>query len=82
MTLPLPSPKGQSGPLSEAVKGFWVVPNMFSFDNVGFAHAVGDFKYLCCADCEIGPIGAQVISTKELLLAADRVMYINDGQPS
>ena len=30
---------------------------MFTFENIGFSNTVGDFKYLICADCDMGPIG-------------------------
>jgi len=41
----------------EELKQFWVVSDMFDFDNVGFSHTVEGVKYLVCADCERGPIG-------------------------
>ena len=42
---------------SPQLKQFWVVSDMFDFDNVGFSHTVEGVKYLVCADCERGPIG-------------------------
>ena len=44
---------------SPQLKQFWVVSDMFDFDNVGFSKTVDDCKFLTCADCEIGPIGYQ-----------------------
>ncbi|CAJ0568623.1 unnamed protein product, partial [Mesorhabditis spiculigera] len=41
----------------ETLEGFWAVKNMMDFENVGFTHAVGGYKYLTCAECEYGPIG-------------------------
>jgi len=41
----------------DEVKQFWVLGDMFDFDNVGFSNTVDGTKYLVCADCERGPIG-------------------------
>ncbi|GAU96329.1 hypothetical protein RvY_07790 [Ramazzottius varieornatus] len=41
----------------EVLHDFWMVKDMYTFENVGFSHAVGKLKYLTCADCEVGPIG-------------------------
>lgn len=61
---------------TEDLQSFWRVDDMFTFDNIGFAHALGDHKYLCCADCERGPLGVMLVSSKEILLSADRVHYV------
>ncbi|KAJ3364177.1 hypothetical protein GGF32_002557 [Allomyces javanicus] len=37
---------------------YFAVPSMMHFENVGFSKTVGDgVKYLCCADCDLGPLG-------------------------
>ncbi|KAL8569200.1 hypothetical protein ACOMHN_051880 [Nucella lapillus] len=60
----------------ENLKAFWLVKDMFAFDNVGFTNTVGSFKYLICADCEIGPIGWQDISDKKAYyIAVERVKH-------
>ena len=41
----------------EDLMDFWLVDDMFTFENVGFSNTVENIKYLICADCEIGPIG-------------------------
>jgi hypothetical protein len=41
----------------ETLTQFWLVIDMFTFENVGFSKTVNTTKYLICADCEIGPIG-------------------------
>lgn len=41
----------------ESLTQFYCLKDMFDFDNVGFTHQVDGVKYLCCADCEVGPIG-------------------------
>ncbi|KAI9011288.1 Mss4-like protein [Gaertneriomyces semiglobifer] len=66
----------------------WEVPTMMSFENIGFSKPVGgaqgdkphkddslptDIRYLSCADCDIGPVGAQIEG--RFLVAADRVRY-------
>lgn len=53
---------------------------MFSFENVGFSKTLNEtgVKYLCCADCELGPLGYHDTTnndTKEYLIAVDRVSY-------
>lgn len=57
---------------SDKVKEFWHVSDMFAFENVGFCNTVENWKYLSCADCEMGPIGAHKIETKEFLVAFER----------
>lgn len=59
---------------SESVKDFWLVSDMYDFENVGFCNTVDSWKYLACADCEIGPIGAHKIQSKEFLLSVERTM--------
>ena len=60
----------------ETLTDFWVVGDMYDFDNVGFSHIVGNIRYLTCADCEIGPIGFHDLEVKgEYLIAVDRVKH-------
>lgn len=61
---------------SENVEDFWMVDNMFAFENVGFSNTVGTTKYLTCADCEIGPIGWHDVNNKtEFFIAMSRVRH-------
>lgn len=60
---------------TEVFKDFWVVDDMFTFENIGFSNTVGDFKYLICADCDMGPIGYHIISTKKNYIALIRVKH-------
>eukprot|EP00051_Salpingoeca_urceolata_P029643 m.7133 g.7133 ORF g.7133 m.7133 type:complete len:163 (+) comp2822_c0_seq1:255-743(+) len=64
-------------PETSPVTDCWLLRNMMDFDNVGFSHAVGDLKYLTCADCELGPLGWQdrSITPPEFYVAFDRVAY-------
>lgn len=60
----------------EDLKAFWLVTDMFTFDNVGFTNTVDSIKYLICADCEIGPIGWHHISDKKAFyVAVERVKH-------
>ena len=54
---------------------FYLVEDMFDFDNLGFSKTVGDIKYLICADCEIGPIGWHSIETRKSYVAVSRVKH-------
>ena len=31
--------------------------DMYTFANMAFSRTVGQHKYLCCPDCEFGPLG-------------------------
>ncbi|XP_070573956.1 guanine nucleotide exchange factor MSS4-like [Ptychodera flava] len=43
-------PSDQSA--GETLTDFWLVDDMFTFENVGFTNTVENIKYLICADCE------------------------------
>lgn len=61
---------------TEHFTDFWLVNDMFTFENIGFSNAVGEMKYLICADCEQGPIGWCLDKDrKNLYLCHDRVIY-------
>lgn len=40
--------------------------NVFDFENIGFSkplsesHQFANVRFLCCADCDVGPLGFQV----------------------
>ena len=57
----------------------WKVNTMMDFENVGFTMTVENrIKYLCCADCEGGPLGIQLLdsaSPQACYVAAGRVSY-------
>ena len=60
----------------ESLKDYWMVEDMYTFDNVGFTNSVGTVKYLICADCEIGPIGWHDTNNKKrFYIALDRVKH-------
>ena len=57
---------------------YWKVDEMMVFENIGFTKTDGlnqSLRYLCCADCDLGPLGFNVIGEKECYVAADRVRY-------
>jgi len=66
-------PGGASSKDSEVITDFWVVDDMFKFENVGFSNTIEHTKYLVCADCECGPIGWQDIRHKMFYVACSRV---------
>lgn len=60
---------------TEAFKDFWEIADMFTFENIGFSNTVGDFKFLICADCDMGPVGYHVTSSKKNYIALARVKH-------
>ena len=58
---------------TETLSDYWMVEDMFTFENIGFSNTVGSTKYLICAECEIGPIGYHDIITKKSYIAVKRV---------
>ena len=62
---------------------FWSVTDMFAFENVGFCNTINDIKYLACADCEVGPIGAHLMSNKNMFYISPlRVKHSSSNQES
>jgi hypothetical protein len=53
----------------------WLISDQFSFENIGVSRDENGVRYLCCADCEFGPLGEidQVI-----LLKCDQVGYAEE----
>ncbi|KAI9193712.1 Mss4-like protein [Polychytrium aggregatum] len=82
---------GQESDTSAAGDGsspfFWSVANMMVFENVGFSKPVADLerlpeataqlvgRFLCCADCDEGPLGYESKADRKLWIASDRVSY-------
>lgn len=60
----------------ETLTDFWLVKDMFTFENVGFSNTVENKKFLICADCEVGPIGCQDLADAiNLYVALSRVKH-------
>eukprot|EP00468_Gymnochlora_sp_CCMP2014_P007860 CAMPEP_0167749336 /NCGR_PEP_ID=MMETSP0110_2-20121227/5349_1 /TAXON_ID=629695 /ORGANISM="Gymnochlora sp., Strain CCMP2014" /LENGTH=193 /DNA_ID=CAMNT_0007634475 /DNA_START=376 /DNA_END=954 /DNA_ORIENTATION=+ len=62
---------------TQELSKFWLVTSQFDFENVGVSKNVSTaFKYLACADCDLGPIGIQFTNKpSEFYIAHDRVAY-------
>ncbi|XP_015116155.1 guanine nucleotide exchange factor MSS4 homolog [Diachasma alloeum] len=74
--LPHMRSKGDEGEEKvEKLKDYWLIEDMYMFENVSVTKTVGNVKYLACADCEIGPIGYVDQSTKMFYVALSRVIY-------
>jgi hypothetical protein len=56
---------------------YWTVDNVMAFENVGFTREQDNYKFLICADCDLGPLGFHdtKASKKEYNLACNRVRY-------
>jgi hypothetical protein len=62
-------------------QGFWALDDIMVFENIGVLRAVDTgVKYLCCAECDIGPLGYNDTKSKadEFLIAVDRVKYFRE----
>ncbi|KAJ1361047.1 hypothetical protein KIN20_020202 [Parelaphostrongylus tenuis] len=59
---------------TEAVTGFWLVKDIYDFENVGLTRSDEGVKYLECADCEYGPIG--------FLDAESKLHYVSNARVS
>ncbi|KAG5675841.1 hypothetical protein PVAND_005711 [Polypedilum vanderplanki] len=62
---------------TEEFNQYWMIEDMYTFENIGFSNTVGDYKYLICADCEMGPFGYHDLKDKKCYLALKRVKYEN-----
>lgn len=63
---------------TELLKDYWLVDDMFTFENIGFSNSVQNTKYLICADCEMGPVGYHDVTTRKCFVALKRVKH-NDS---
>lgn len=72
-----PSVKASGETEGETLSDHWLVKGQMSFENIGVSRPVNaDFKYLCCADCDQGPVGITYLSSpQEFLVTHQRVRY-------
>lgn len=49
----------------QKVEYFWTCKDMMVFENIGFTKQESGFKYLICADCDLGPLGYHDPSQEE-----------------
>uniref|UniRef100_A0A8D8I8I7 Guanine nucleotide exchange factor MSS4 homolog n=1 Tax=Culex pipiens TaxID=7175 RepID=A0A8D8I8I7_CULPI len=71
-----PDAAGEPELARQKLTRFWVVADMFTFENIAFSHTVANTKYLICADCEIGPVGYHDLATKRCYIALQRVKHV------
>ncbi|CAG8544427.1 4784_t:CDS:2 [Acaulospora colombiana] len=64
---------------SSQLQGFWQLTDLMAFENIGFSKTIIEtgVKYICCADCNTGPLGYHDTVAKEVeyLIAVDKVSY-------
>lgn len=60
----------------ETLNHFWLVEDMYLFENMGFSKTVDNIKYLACAECDVGPIGWHDLISKKNYLSIDRTSFI------
>ncbi|CAG2164319.1 unnamed protein product [Oppiella nova] len=59
----------------EVLSDFWMVSDMFQFENMAFSKNVEDMKYLACAECDIGPIGWHNLCDQKCYIAINRIKH-------
>lgn len=59
----------------ESISDYWLVEDMYTFENIAVSNTVDNVKYLSCADCERGPVGWYDLSTKKSYIALSRVKH-------
>lgn len=60
----------------EELNEFWMVKDIYFFENIGFTKTVNEKKYLICADCEQGPIGYFDKNQNKSYIASSRVLLV------
>ena len=64
---------------TEELSEFWAVDDMYSFANIAFSRTVGRHKYLCCPDCEFGPLGYHELQERSAAELEAAVAGTQDG---
>lgn len=59
----------------EAIFEYWLVDDVYTFENILVSKTADNVKYLACADCERGPIGWHDLATKKSYIALSRVKH-------
>jgi len=68
-------PTGKDGG-QESLNDFWLVNDIFDFQNIGFLRTVQNAKYLTCGSCERGVLGVQQLDNQnKIFLSHNRVTY-------
>jgi len=57
---------------------FWLVKDMFKFENIGFLKTVENVKFMSCADCEKEILGVHVTNEtpKRYLIRKSKLKYV------
>lgn len=63
----------------ETLNRFWLVEDMYLFENMGFSKTVDNIKYLACAECDVGPIGWHDLISKKNYLSIDRTLSLGNS---
>jgi len=68
-------PTGKDGG-QETLNDFWLVKDIFDFQNIAFLRTVQNAKYLTCGGCERGVLGVQQLDNQnKIFLCHNRVTY-------
>jgi hypothetical protein len=63
----------------EVVSNHWLVTDQYQFENIGVSKPIDAdnlFRYLCCADCDGGPVGiVYSAAPSEFYVTHERVAY-------
>ncbi|KAA0202943.1 hypothetical protein HAZT_HAZT010283 [Hyalella azteca] len=78
LCLPTPTQK-KDDPQTEELNDWWMVEDMFTFENIGFSNTVDGKKYLVCANCDKGPVGYHHLSSKQSFVALKRVKHVMES---
>mmetsp|Transcript_3897 Transcript_3897/g.8173 ORF Transcript_3897/g.8173 Transcript_3897/m.8173 type:complete len:99 (+) Transcript_3897:146-442(+) len=54
---------------------FWMIEDIYSFDNIAVTHQFEDKKLLTCAECEKGILGYIQLPANVSYLAVEQVSY-------
>jgi hypothetical protein len=80
--LPLPERESPSSSSIIPIHEGWSVKDVFDFDNVAFSQPLADhpdgLRYLCCAECDAGPIGYAILDSTTTMIAIDKSRVIQD----
>jgi len=57
----------------DLISEWFVIDDMFQFENIGVSHSVQNSRYLTCADCEMGPVGWNDLTSQKCYIALSRV---------
>ena len=77
--MPLTTKPNDDENKEETLNRFWLVEDMYLFENMGFSKTVDNIKYLACAECDVGPIGWHDLISKKNYLSIDRTLSLGNS---